>query len=341
MVNYGVSDPTALNYAQKLQSTLSDLDPNRQGYASLGFGLTDMFTNHDQFLIRSYKSLIGYLEWLHLDVGKGSYWFYAIVMVIGFVGVAFRTRSSLKETHYLDLIVLALVVSQCAFYIHHNLLRDIQPQARYVLPIIMPLIYLFLRTLHEVPAHSMVLKIKSTTISFQMLASLVLIPMCFLLHIFTLNTHILPIFEPRPFYTSIKPPKTYNIEDSLKVIAAETVSFKVIDQKLVLQRTGNNTPSIVLDPSFCKLLPINALITFSTTSNTSGGMYLRLDRQHQKTYDHIVWQGFPAGTSSVTFSLSTNDCTGAKITLSKQTNKLTLSDLRISELKIHQHGKPI
>jgi hypothetical protein len=88
-------------------------------------------------------------------------------------------------------------------------------------------------------------------------------------------------------------------------------------------------------------LPLNALITLNVSSLSKGGITLRLDKNKQGRYDNIVWRSFSAGRSAAIISISSEGCTGAKITLAKRTNKITLDSLQISELKIHTHGKPI
>ena len=234
-----------------------------------------------------------------------------------------------------------MILGQTLFYLHHNLIRDIQPQARYILPIIMPLVYLVLRTLALVPPTTVTLKIKHLKFNFQQIASIVLLIACVSLHLVALTIYIKPSFEAQNYYTRITPPKSFNLQNSFKIASASGISHEVTKGKLVLKRTNNEVPTLVLDSSFCELLPLNALITLEINAQSKGALTLRLDHNNQGSYDNIVWRSFPAGKSTVTFSINTNNCTGAKITLAKQTNHITLDNLQISELKIHQHGKPI
>jgi len=88
MVNYGVGDPSAMLHAAHIQSELTNGEPNRRGYHSVGVGVVDLLANHDQFLSKSYRSLIGYLDWVKLDVGSSIYMFYGLILVIGLISVA-------------------------------------------------------------------------------------------------------------------------------------------------------------------------------------------------------------------------------------------------------------
>ena len=341
LIHYGFDDPLAFQYVAELQSTFSVIEPNLQGYASTGVGMIELLTNHDQFLVKSFKSFIGYLEWLELEMGAGTYIYFGSLFFIGLVGPIFRTRSQLQEIYYFEIVILLMILGQTLFYLHHNLIRDIQPQARYVLPIIMPLVYLFLRTLALVPPTTVILKIKHLEFRFQQVASIALLTACVSLHLVTLFIYTKPSFAAQNYYTRITPPKSFNLQNSFRITSTSDISHKYINGKLVLERTGNEVPTLVFDSNFCKLLPLNALITLEINAQSKGGLTLRLDHNNQGSYDNIVWRSFPAGKSLVIFSINTNNCTGAKITLAKQTNHITLDNLQISELKMHQHGKPI
>ncbi len=345
MINYGVTDPTALVHAAELQSELSDLKPNSQGYRSSGVSAFDLLSNRDQFLSKSYKSFIGYLEWLELEMGLSAYLFYGMLFLVGFIGVAFafasKEPSPRKELFYLDIVVVLMIVSQCLFYLHHNLVRDIQPQARYLLPIVMPLMYLFLRAVEHAPNSVVTLGLGSRTYGFKSVASAGLIVTCVLVHMVTMTTSITPAYAARPFHSTVTSPKRFDIQKSFNIVSASDMAYEYREGKLALQRTGNGVPTLTLDSSFCELLPLNALITLNVSSLSKGGITLRLDKNKQGRYDNIVWRSFSAGRSAAIISISSEGCTGAKITLAKRTNKITLDSLQISELKIHTHGKPI
>lgn len=341
MFNYGIADPSALQHAEGLQTLLSDDEANREGYLSVGIGLSELLTNHDQFLSKSYRSLIGYLEWIELDVGLLTYWFYGLLLLIGIFGVMFRFRAHQNQRTYLDLLLIALVLSQCAFYIHHNLLRDIQPQARYILPIIMPLVYLFLRQVQQIPAATMVLAFRGREYGFQSVASFVLLVICLAVHMLAMQRYVLPSYNSKPFFTSLKKPAVQNLSEALKVSSTESLSYQFIDNKLELQRSGTGQSSLTLSPSLCEQLPINALITMTVHSITKGGFNLHLDRYKRNTYESVYWRGVPSGQSSAVFSINSDSCSGIKISLSRTTYRLTIQDLEISELKIHQYGKPL
>ena len=341
MTNYGLTDPTALKHSAAIQHSLMDGIPNREGYSSQDVGYIDLLSNYDQFLSKSYRSFIGYIEWLELDIGNNLYLFYATIFLVGILAAVFRSHNSHKKTVYLDYLILIIIVNQLLFYIHHNWLRDIQPQARYVLPILMPLVYLFLRCLHQLPQGLIWLTYKDKVISTLTITSCTLSLIFVILFNHSWSHHIVPSYEVKPYFTSISNEKRIGINDAFKIISSNSLEYKFINSTLELQRTAGGSSTLELDSSFCELLPLNALIIADVFTPTNGGFDLRIQRQENQRFKDIIWHPLTIGNSTAVLSVNSKNCTGAKISLSKNTHQLTLKNLQIRELKIHEHGKPI
>jgi len=341
MINYGVTDPSAIRHAVELQTQLSSIQANSQGYLSNGIGFIDLLGNHDQFLSKSFRSLIGYLQWLDLNVGALTYLFYGLLLLVGFVGLAFKPRAAREKRGYLDYLLIIVVLSQCVFYFHHNLVRDIQPQARYVLPIIMPLVYLFLRQIERLPPNTVMLYFRGRQYASLSVVSSVLIGVCVLVHLVAMERYIMPVFKPKPYYTSLKKPQRHELREAFEISSSDDLSYEFIDNRLQLHRDGTGPSSLTISSHFCDRLPLNALITMNVKSATNGGFNLHIDRLNQGSYDSVYWRRVPAGESIVIFSVNSHNCSGVKISLSRSTYQLTLESLDISELRIHQHGKPL
>lgn len=341
MANYGFADPSAIAHAVKLQTALSSIQANSQGYLSTGVGLGDLLSNHDQFLSNSFRSLIGYLQWIDLTVGTPAYLFYGLLFLIGFVGPAFRTRSATGQPAYIDYVIIILLLSQCIFYLHHNLVRDIQPQARYVLPLIMPMVYLFLRQIEQLQPNLITLQLGGRKYSSQSLLCAVLIGVCLLLHLLTMQRYVLPVFNVKAHFTSLKKPQKHELHDAFDILSSNGLSYQFIGNRLKLQRQAVGASSLTLSPHFCDQLPLNALITMNVQSVTKGGLNLHIDRHNQSSYDSVYWRSLPIGKSIAIFTINSKNCSGVRISLSPNTFQLTLDKLEISEMKIHQYGKPI
>ncbi|MBX2848606.1 MAG: DUF2142 domain-containing protein [Acidiferrobacterales bacterium] len=341
MVNYGLADPTALHYAADLQQTLTQSVPNRQGYASLGVGVFELLTNHDEFLDKSYRSFIGYLEWLDLEMSTSAYIFYAVIFLFGLIGVALLPKKNQKESAYFNYIVIAMIISQLIFYLHHNWLRDVQPQARYVLPILMPLMYLFLYFLNQIPQQAARLTIKNNEYKTQALLSGTLATCCLMCFYQSWVHHITPSYRILPYFTSVDTLKSIDLKQDVIIAASHSADYQYVDDALLINRTALDSSFLELDSQFCKLLPLNALLVVDVNSALSGSFEMQLDTGNKQRYDNIFFNSFPAGSSTAILTINTKNCTGARLSLSKNTHQLSLKNWRIAELKIHQYGKPI
>lgn len=344
MINYGVTDPLAIQHTQQLQFQLANVEPNRQGYNASGVGLRELMSNYEQFLSKSYRSFIGYLEWLDLDVGILTYWFYALLFSAGIFGALLKPWTILRPTspeHGLCLVLVLVVISQCAFYLHHNLVRDIQPQARYILPVIMPLLYLFLWQIQRVPRNTVTVRFHAREYGFQTVSCTVLIAVCLTTHAFAMQRSVIPTFRALPYFTNLQKPKKYSISELFEITSAASMSYKFVDDTLELQRTSVEGSSVTLSPNLCERLPLNALVTMKVNSLSNGGINLHIDRFDQGKFENVYWRNVPAGLSTAAFVIDSRNCAGAKISFSRNTYKITMTELEISELKIHRYGKPL
>ena len=341
MINYGIADPTGLSHAAALQAEITGQIPNRRGYQSTGVGVAALLGNHDQFLTASFKSLIGYLEWIELEVGILLYWLYGVVFLVGLVAGMTRSWASMRKQSYFDLLLVLLVLSQCVFYLHHNLVRDIQPQARYILPAIMPLIFLFLSALYRVPRHVMTLNVGDKSLRSHSVVALTLIVTFTIFAAQSLAHHIRPVYKAKPFHTLLKNAQPLTLTEDVRFESAEGLIHRVEDNSLVLERTPGRQSELVFSPEFCDRLPLNGLLSFQVSSPSKGGLHLRIDRSNQGSYRHIVWQGFPAGQSFVVIPVKSDRCSGVKLTLADGAYQLTLSHWQIRDLRIHEHGYPL
>ena len=205
----------------------------------------------------------------------------------------------------------------------------------------MPLVYLFLRCLHQLPQGLIWLTYKDKVISTLTITSCTLSLIFVILFNHSWSHHIVPSYEVKPYFTSISNEKRIGINDAFKIISSNSLEYKFINSTLELQRTAGGSSTLELDSSFCELLPLNALIIADVFTPKNGGFDLRIQRQENQRFKDIIWHPLTIGNSTAVLSVNSKNCTGAKISLSKNTHQLTLKNLQIRELKIHEHGKPI
>ncbi len=341
MANYGLNDPTALRHAAELQREITGQEPNQTGYASTGVSYAGLLLNHDQFLSKSYKSFIGYLEWIELDIGAASYTFYGLLMLLGLGFAIFRVRANWRNRQYFELIILLMITSQFLFYVHHNWARDIQPQARYVLPIIVPLLYLFTELLRRVPNSLIELVVSGKRLGFRVLSTFGLLFICLCVHVTTFANYVVPSYIQEHYQTSLKQTATFAGDYFVTKAPSDAVSFGQNQGSVILRRVGTTPAELLLNSDFCDSLPKNSLISIHIFSPAKGGLHLRVDVNGHGDYDKISWKPVIEGDSVVNFAANSQQCSRAKLTLAKGTYELVIKQITISELRINQHSRPI
>ncbi len=341
MVNYGVADPSAMLHASRLQSELTAQLPNRLGYHSVGVGFAELLTNYDHFISRSFTSFVGSLEWLSLDVGLAVYWFYGLMLAFGLLSITTLSRQQLGRSKYVELLVLGAIIGQCLFYFHHNLVRDIQPQGRYLLPIIMLAMYLFVGALNRVPSTIASVRLGGRRFGADTVSIFVLVVVCGLLHSNVMLNHVRPLYVAKTFHTRIDAPVEYPLDTIFDFTSTAAIEFSQTRNGVTVTRIGQGRAEISMSDKFCSLLSENTLVSIELESRSAGSLTLRFDRLAVRRFGDAYWQPFNAGRATVNFSVNVKHCNNAQISLGANTHLLTILGVNLAKLKIHQYGKPI
>ena len=144
MYHYGWSDPSGLHNAAAIQMYLTDGVANQRGYWSRGVGLVDLLSNYQSFLSTSLASMVGYLAWIDVSPIDAVYWFYGVLFA---AAMAFCSYRAFCVRDWLATISVGSVIMLFGFFLHHNLLRDVQPDGRYLMPVLLPLGIIFISSL--------------------------------------------------------------------------------------------------------------------------------------------------------------------------------------------------
>jgi hypothetical protein len=216
----------------------------------------------------------------------------------------------------------------------------VQPQARYLLPVIVPLIYLFLSALRRVPSDLLSLTIAGRSLTAPAAASIALILLLAGFASHTWSSYIQPVYEPQPFHVRIKNTRIVNADHILSSASATGLRYRVEQEALVLERVDPRVAELNLGEEFCTQLPVNALMAFKIRSPAQGGLYLRVESAQERR-KNVVWQGYRAGESWVEMPVRANQCIGVTLEMASNTALLTILEWRISELRIHRYGTPI
>ena len=178
---YGWQDPTGMNHVQAVQLERNGGPLNSRGYQSQDISVTQMLVNHDEFMQRSFKSMVGYLEWIKLEMSVLIYGFYATIMVIAMFSPLIKPKLMNYQFRTFLWISMITMVSQFGYYVDHNLRRDIQVDGRYLLPVLVLLVVMFVSAVERISSQSRSISIIRFSISGQNLVAALLLVVCSLL----------------------------------------------------------------------------------------------------------------------------------------------------------------
>jgi len=181
MNTYGWQDPTGMKHVEVVQLERKVGSLKSRGYQSQGISASQLLVNHDEFMQNSFKSIVGYLAWIKLEMSALLYGFYATIFVIAMLSPLIKPISTKYRFGSFLWVTMITIVFQFGFYIDHNLRRDIQPDGRYLLPVLVLFVVMFISAVERISIDSKSFSISRFSISRQNLIAVLLLAACILL----------------------------------------------------------------------------------------------------------------------------------------------------------------
>jgi hypothetical protein len=280
MSHYGIDDFRARNIQREIAPRHKTLKTfQSRGFIAQGIGFYQLgIKNYDNFIGASIKSAIGNLGWLELRLSPVQYTPYYAVLILAvlyylmrvlFVSVrcwtgmqeATDTRRFIFET-----LLVGAIVFQVLAYTYRNVYQDIQVQGKYLLPIILPLLVLFLAAA-RVMGHTLVTwlgaaGLRSITLPSHNIPQAVALLCVFtfgLVHLDGLMRYVLPYYLP-PAY-SLKPGnfEFLDLDQALWTELHKDISITIQDGAWQIQSTGED-PQLILPGDICDRYSKNFLV---------------------------------------------------------------------------------
>lgn len=127
------------------QYAIEELKPsNKYILAEDDVSFTTMFYNLN-WLETSYRSFVGVFGYMSVNLPNGFYSLYNAIFISGLLGVAMQIKKIFKKHSYYVIILNGALFLNVIFGLLLNVMqsyiRDFQPQGRYSLPLLIPLMY--------------------------------------------------------------------------------------------------------------------------------------------------------------------------------------------------------
>jgi 4-amino-4-deoxy-L-arabinose transferase-like glycosyltransferase len=265
--HYGIDDPFLLKTVQEVAGRHSRFPPGEVfGYKSQGVGYADLIVHdYDGFWNKTGASTVGDLDWLRIRLGWWQYGLYLAVLAVGLLGYAVRTASwllnragvgALKAPPGRDVIFETLLVFAIGFqlfmYTWANINNDVQLQGKYLLPIFMAPLLLFLSTwmwISGAVAPSIAsgqegsVLVARSTIRNGLLG--VAVAGLLLTHVNALLNYVIPFYVPGSYTVNVRPMAALMITPDIVTETNEVSDLEYGNGSVAMVSTGRD-PWIVL-----------------------------------------------------------------------------------------------
>lgn len=358
MFHYGVTDPTGLQNASHVQAALLDaqssMPPNRKGYATDGVSLIQLLANYDGFLNTTLLSVVGYLPWLQQSISPLLVAFYGLLMVaaMGSGLYAMRTvnftagdvsrsepRSNILLAR-LAVIVLLMVCAQTVFYIHHIFLRDIQVDGRYLLPVMLPLLWLLMYRALSILGPNISVNFYGRQLDGVATVCGVSLVALLLFSWQNYHYHLRPSMVSLPHYIAVSPSAGVFDKARLNDTVVENLHVGRSERAVILEKQAPGTAWIQFDQKFCADLPLNAILRMTVTSPQFGRLQVQSDWPGHHRFSEVQSQRFQRGRQQLSFPLAGKRCQAMRLVLPPGTLLLEIQELQVEALQINRFGRP-
>ncbi len=138
MHHHGLDDPLNQGVEKEVAAKYREFVPQAgRSYSEQKIGVIDLLADRNNFMTDTFKSTVGNLDWLRLEMGRVQYGFYALLFVfagVGWLYGLFTPQRNAAASRAVFMLLLAAVALQFIAYLWVNVYRFAQPQGRYLLP---------------------------------------------------------------------------------------------------------------------------------------------------------------------------------------------------------------
>jgi len=354
--HYGIDDPTALKINQKIANDHRTLPASQgQGFSSKGVGFYQLIiNNHKDFIGASFISTIGNLDWLRLKVGPLQYGLYLVVVIIA--AIYFLTRSiafgfrlvtgSLKgfdnREFAFEAILFFAIVFQIFMFIWRNVYQDIQIQGKYMLPVFLAVLILFLSairnvvdtTLRQLENHSLESFWITGRNLFKFGAVLSILFIVYI-HLNGLFAYVIPYYSPPLYRLNTGQLNNLNLSRGNWTNTSKGITIDIVDDNWLITSYGAD-PYLVLPDNACNKLDKHIVLQVSFYAEKGGNFQAFIDDGSGFKQDNSDRIAYSAGKNSIILGLSAEHCEAIRLDPMNHAGRMTINAIALSDLVIRK-----
>ena len=349
MSHYGIDDFRAATIQREIAKKHRTLKTFQgRGFIAQGIGFYQLgIKNHKNFIGASLKSTIGNLGRLELRLSSVQYTPYYAVLILAvlyylmrLLFVSVRCWTGMQEAtdtrrFIFETLLVGAIVFQVLAYTYRNVYHDIQVQGKYLLPIILPLLVLFLAAT-RVMGHTFATWLRATGLRSIVLQSHNILQAMALLCVFAFGLahldgilrYVRPFYFPFPYSLKIGNFEFLDLDQALWMELHKDISITIQDGAWQIQSTGED-PQLVLPGHICDRYGKNFLVRVDlVTDEGCYGSYVRNNpdlltaynisdgaqsiqawgKSHYNTYGKVEGRKLPASCSN-SVTMTSDDMT--------------------------------
>lgn len=352
--HYGIDDPTALKINQEIAKEHRTLPPSMgQGFASKGVGFYQLIiNNHRNFIGASFEATIGHLDWLRLRVGPLQYGLYLIVVIIATfyffmrliifsTHLATRTLEKFDNREFaFEAILFFAILFQIFMFIWRNVYQDIQIQGKYILPVFLAVLILFLSAIRWL-VQEIVRQLEKHSLEAFWLTSRNLIQIgavgsilfVVYVHLNGLFNYVIPFYSPPAYSLHTGTLRYVDLSKRNWTHASKDIKIEVVDGKWDITSSGTD-PYLLLPAKVCEKLGNNFLVQVRFYAEKRGRFQAFVDDGSgfsERKADRI---GYHTGNNTILLGLSAEHCEAIRLDPMTDKGHMTINEIAVSRLII-------
>jgi hypothetical protein len=240
----------------------------------------------------------------------------------------------------LESLFMFAVAFQISMYVWRNVNTEIQLQGKYILPIFIPVLVLFLSAIqagmHKLAEALRNRNIKNIELTASGMAGAALLGISVIAvasHIDALVNHVIPFYNP-PVYklnSSQFIPLAFSKKDILST--NDLANLELVDGGLRLESTGNDS-QIVFGPGVCEQVTGNILLRTELESDRKGEFHIFVDYGNGYDPDRPFKHRYPRGHSEFIVAMGNEPCRKFRLDPTLEPGVIYIKSISYAKLRI-------
>lgn len=355
--HYGSDDPFQQKITQEAAQRHTRFAAGHVfGYKAKDVGFRELvFDNYDNFVEKTYKSVIGNLDWLRLRFGDFQYQFYLSLFFIGVGYILLRlvwfiyttvfngfVWNTVTQRTVFELLMLVSVLFQFSIYVWANINNDIQTQGKYLLPVVSAVLILGLSGLRLLGAGVTTLQerfdagemsIGPMAVKGAGVFAVLVVALC--LHIYSWLHYVIPFYDTPEYRLELRPFKAMRLTEADIAEANDISEFNLTNGALTLHTLAGD-PWVILRGEVCKYLVGDVLVRVRIESDADESFKIYWDEGRGFNEAQQEKMIYKQGRAEVYFGVRADNCKALRLDPRNSAGTTEILEIAFARFAVHR-----